>query len=82
MVARSVQGRNGRGEPDAISPRELEVMVHLAEGLSNKEIARRLDIREQTVKNHVSRTMAKLGVDSRLAVGLLAAKHNLRLAGD
>lgn len=80
MVARSVQGRNGRGEPDAISPRELEVMVLLAEGLSNKEIGRRLGIREQTVKNHVSRTMSKLGVSSRLEVGLLAAKHNLRLA--
>ena len=80
MVARSIQGRNGRGEPDAISPRELEVMVHLADGLSNKEIAERMEIREQTVKNHVSRTMAKLGASSRLEVGLLAAKHKLRLA--
>lgn len=80
MVARSVQGRNGRGEPDAISPRELEVMIHLAEGLSNRQIAERMDIREQTVKNHVSRTMAKLGAESRLEVGLLAAKHKLRLA--
>lgn len=79
VVARSVQGRNGRSDPDAISPRELEVMVLLAEGLTNREIGARLGIREQTVKNHVSRTMAKLGVDNRLEVGLLAAKHDLRL---
>jgi len=66
-------------EDSPISVRELEVMTLLAEGLSNKQIARRLGIREQTVKNHVTRTMKKLGVENRTAVGLLAARHNLRL---
>jgi DNA-binding NarL/FixJ family response regulator len=62
-----------------ISVRELEVMTLLAEGLSNKEIGERLGIREQTVKNHVTRTMGKLGVRNRLEVGLLSARHNLKL---
>lgn len=66
----------------AISVRELEVMTLLAEGLTNRQIAQRLGLREQTVKNHVTRTMEKLGVNNRLEVGLLAARHNLRLAKD
>lgn len=66
----------GRGP---ITARELEVMALLAEGLSNKQIAKRLGIREQTVKNHVGHLMDKLGVSSRLEAGLLAATHNLKL---
>jgi DNA-binding NarL/FixJ family response regulator len=54
-------------------------MVHLGNGLSDGEIAGRLGICEQTVKNHVSRTMAKLGLGSRDEVGRLAAEHRLRL---
>jgi len=80
-LAETVQLSSGRsGSP--ISPRELEVMTLLAEGLSNKQIARRMGIREQTVKNHVTRTMEKLGVQNRTEVGLLAARHNLRLLDD
>jgi len=66
----------------AITPRELEVIALLAEGLGNKQIARRLGIREQTVKNHVTRAMEKLGVTSRLEVGLMASRMNLELAED
>ncbi len=77
-LAETVQLSAGRdGSP--ISARELEVMTLLAEGLSNKQIAKRLGISEQTVKNHVTRTMEKLGVQNRTEVGLLAARHHLRL---
>lgn len=69
------------GGPPPISLRELEIMSLLAEGLSNRQIAERLGIREQTVKNHVTRTMEKLGVANRTEVGLLAARHHLRLVG-
>ncbi|MEJ2202781.1 MAG: response regulator transcription factor [Gemmatimonadota bacterium] len=62
-----------------ISARELDVMSLLAQGLNNKQIARELDIREQTVKNHVTRLMEKLGVRSRLEVGLLAARHRVKV---
>lgn len=63
----------------AITARELEVMALLARGMGNKAIARKLRIREQTVKNHLARIMDKLGVSNRFQVGLLADRHNLRL---
>ncbi len=66
----------------AITPRELEVIALLAQGLGNKQIARRLGIREQTVKNHVTRAMDKLGLGSRLEVGLMASRMNLELTED
>lgn len=72
----------GGDDGSPISVRELEVMTLLARGLSNKQIAKELGIREQTVKNHVTRTMEKLGVHNRTEVGLLAARHNLRLLED
>ena len=82
-LANMVQASGGKTPgPSPITVRELEVMTLLSEGLSNKQIAERLDLREQTVKNHVTRTMEKLGVNNRLEVGLLAARHNLRLNQD
>jgi len=48
-----------------LTPREAEVLDLVAEGLSNKLIARRLSIQEQTVKNHVHNVLLKLGVDRR-----------------
>ena len=50
---------------EPLSPRELEVLSMLAEGLSNKLIAHRLGISEHTVKFHVTSIMAKLGAGSR-----------------
>ena len=80
-LARTIHTPSGRSRSTAaISVRELEVMTLLAEGLSNRQIAERLGIQEQTVKNHVTRTMEKLGVNNRLEVGLLAARHHLKLA--
>ena len=64
---------------NAITPRELEVIAHVAKGLSNAEIGRLLEIREQTVKNHIRSAMAKLKVASRLEMGLFAARHHVRL---
>jgi DNA-binding NarL/FixJ family response regulator len=82
-LARTIHSPGGQtraGSP--ISVRELEIMTLLAEGLSNRQISERLGIQEQTVKNHVTRTMDKLGVNNRLEVGLLAARHNLRLVDE
>ncbi|MCG6958035.1 MAG: response regulator transcription factor [Gemmatimonadetes bacterium] len=67
---------NGR---PSITARELEVMALLVEGLGNKAIARKLGIREQTVKNHLARLMAKLGLSSRAQVGLVAARYHVRV---
>jgi DNA-binding NarL/FixJ family response regulator len=52
-------------QPDALTPRELEVLRLLAGGYSNREIARALHLTEGTVKNHVSNVLWKLGVRDR-----------------
>ena len=55
----------------SLSKRETEVMDLIATGQSNGQIAQRLFLSEKTVKNHVNRIYAKLGVDSRVtAIGL------------
>ncbi|MFF3956370.1 response regulator [Streptomyces sp. NPDC001890] len=51
--------------PDGLTPRELEVLVLIAEGLSNQEIARRLHISQATVKSHINNLFAKAGVRDR-----------------
>jgi DNA-binding NarL/FixJ family response regulator len=71
---------SGSVRPDApgpISARELDVIGLVAEGKGNKEIARVLGIREQTVKNHLASIMQKLGAKSRLEVGIHAVRQNL-----
>jgi len=50
---------------EALTPRELEVLEALGEGLSNKSIAARLGITEHTVKFHVSAIFSKLGAENR-----------------
>ena len=65
-----------------LTPREHDVLTFLVRGLSNKQIARKMEIREQTVKNHVGHLMEKLGVASRLEAGLLVdAQHVQRAIG-
>ena len=64
---------------DQLSPRELEVLRLVARGLSNADIGRELFISEATVKTHLLRTFAKLGVSDRTAAvtTALAAGHHL-----
>jgi DNA-binding NarL/FixJ family response regulator len=63
------------GGIDALTRREREVLVELAKGRSNREIARALDVSEKTVKAHVSAILAKLGVQDRTQAALLAVRH-------
>jgi DNA-binding NarL/FixJ family response regulator len=58
-------GTGERDELDPLTPRELEVLDLLAEGLSNKRIAQRLRISDQTVKFHVAAICGKLGAVNR-----------------
>ena len=51
--------------PEPLTPREIEVLALIAEGLPNKAIADRLDISDQTVKFHVAAILAKLGAQNR-----------------
>jgi len=59
----------------ALTPREREVLALLADGHSNREIARLLSVSEKTVKTHVSAILAKLGVADRTQAALLAVRH-------
>ena len=63
--------------PEALTERETEVLRRLGRGLANKEIAQTLGIGETTVKSHVKRILAKLGVQSRTQAALYAARIGL-----
>lgn len=61
----------------ALTARELEVLAHIGGGLSNKRIARELEISESTVKAHVGHVLAKLGVADRTQAALHAQRIGL-----
>jgi two-component system, NarL family, response regulator LiaR len=60
--------------PEPLTPREMDVLRLLAQGCSNKEIARTLQLVEETVKFHVRHILAKLGVQSRTQAVLAAIR--------
>jgi DNA-binding NarL/FixJ family response regulator len=66
-----------RSRIDRLTPREREVLVRLADGASNAEIAADLGMRESTVKAHVSRILAALGVGNRVQAALRARDAGL-----
>jgi DNA-binding NarL/FixJ family response regulator len=66
----------GQARPgDEMSPRELEVLRLVAQGLANKQIGRRLGISERTVKAHLGRVFRALGVADRTSAALWARDH-------
>lgn len=85
LLARAVQG----GEPESksepadnpfkeLTPREAEILTFLANGQSNKAIARDLGISDGTVKLHVKAILRKLGVHSRVEAAVIAVEQGLR----
>jgi DNA-binding NarL/FixJ family response regulator len=58
-----------------LTDREMEILEHIIEGLSNKEIAFRLSISQQTVKNHVTSILAKLNLSDRTQAAIYALRH-------
>lgn len=63
--------------PETLSEREREVLALLAEGLSNEEIARELNIAVNTVRNHVRNILEKLGVRNRVQAAVYAVRCGL-----
>ena len=72
----AVQTYSDPGEPfHPLSKREMEVLSNLTKGMSNKEIANRLGISHQTVKNRVTSILRKLGVEERTQAAVFALKR-------
>lgn len=63
--------------PDKLSRREKEIIIMLAKGASNKEIARTLNVAESTVKIHVQGILRKLDLSSRVQAAVYAVEHGL-----
>ena len=62
---------------DSLTSRELEVLIQVAKGMFNKEIAMNLNISERTVKNHVSNIFKKIDVSDRTQAAVFAIKNNI-----
>ncbi|MFI6355338.1 response regulator [Streptomyces sp. NPDC050743] len=65
----------------SLSPRERDILALIGDGLTNREIGKRLYLSEKTVKNHISRMLAKLGVQRRVQAAVLASHLEPRNSG-
>jgi two-component system nitrate/nitrite response regulator NarL len=82
VLAKAVQGDVAASPPShralaELTPRELEILCHLAEGQSNKVIGRNLGISDGTVKLHVKAILRKLDVHSRVEAAVIAVEQNI-----
>ncbi len=77
-VTASMAARDARAARDAgVTPREEQVLRHIAFGLSNDEIAQSLDISVETVKEHVQKILRKLDVNDRTQAALWAIQNGV-----
>ncbi|GGT66119.1 response regulator [Streptomyces purpureus] len=76
-VAGRVMDRMRGAAPPSLTDRERDILAQLAQGLGNREIARALFISEATVKTHLGRIYAKLGVDTRAGAVAVAKERRL-----
>jgi two-component system nitrate/nitrite response regulator NarL len=76
-AVRTSQKTTTDANPEKLTTREREIIVILASGASNKEIARTLDLAEPTVKIHVQGILRKLNLSSRVQAAVYAVEHRL-----
>jgi NarL family two-component system response regulator LiaR len=81
-VLREMAGGGRVTATDALTEREVEVLQHVAQGLSNRQIADMLTISEATVRTHMSNILAKLNLDSRTQAALYALRVGLASLDD
>jgi DNA-binding NarL/FixJ family response regulator len=74
MISWMEQSNATPAELAGLTEQQLRILALLAEGLTNREIGSRLYLAEKTVKNHVTRILAKLGVQRRTQAALLASR--------
>ncbi|MGW6548140.1 response regulator [Streptomyces massasporeus] len=82
LMARLRGGQQKAEEPDTLpglTDREREILALIGEGLTNRQIGQRLYLAEKTVKNHISRLLAKLGVERRIQAAVIATEARDRL---
>jgi len=82
VAARLMHAVNAPESPEELTERETDVLRLLAQGQSNKQIAKSLHIAEKTVKTHVSNILGKLGVQSRTQATLYAVRIGLVSANE
>ncbi|MFD3736326.1 response regulator [Streptomyces sp. NPDC058632] len=82
LMARLRQEQEPEEKKDALpglTEREREILALIGEGLTNRQIGQRLYLAEKTVKNHISRLLAKLGVERRIQAAVIATQAQDRL---
>jgi DNA-binding NarL/FixJ family response regulator len=77
VLEKLVAGKDKSESGDDLTPREREVLVLIAEGATNKEIAQKLVVSENTARNHVSHILGKLGFSRRSEAAAYAVKKGL-----
>ncbi|MEW2296177.1 response regulator transcription factor [Streptomyces sp. NPDC006743] len=85
LMARLRGGPQQEEKPDALpglTGREREILTLIGEGLTNRQIGQRLYLAEKTVKNHISRLLAKLGVERRIQAAVIVTQARDRQRGD
>lgn len=80
MGVRMGTGKEGaaqEGDKEKLSPREKDIIALLAKGVSNKEMAHKLNVAESTIKIHVQNILKKLHLTSRVQAAVYAVEHGL-----
>ena len=77
LNSRLISRDSDKEKIESLTRRELEVLIQLANGSFNKEIATSLNISERTVKNHISNIFKKIDVNDRTQAAVFAIKNDL-----